>query len=180
MSSQAPYTNNASRSRIRGQLQKNVSITVIGVLLTTRIARRWNQTGQKFAGEPDIARTFFVHNKAVLWISVVCTYMWNLLSLAKRGFPTTSQHIARGFATALTIASATFKLAFTSQDSPELMAGASGPLVATDLGLPLVIRARMVFFALALVLGYTLITGYGIKKYQNRMYLPREPATYLC
>jgi ethanolaminephosphotransferase len=99
---------------------------------------------------------------------VALAYLWNLLSLANHGFSRVSQNIAGGFATALTTTSAMFKLAFTSQDSPELMAGTNASVIGTEMGLPLVTRARIVFIAIALVLIYTLVTGFREKRRPNR------------
>jgi ethanolaminephosphotransferase len=144
------------------------SVAAVAVLATARVARRWNQTGQKFAGEPDIARTFLSEHKATLWLAVIGAYLWNLRSLANRGFSLFSQNISGGIATVLTTTSATFKLAFTSQDSPELMAGPKGPLIATELSLSLVTRARIVFIAIGAALIYTLTTGFSLKKRPNR------------
>ena len=155
-------------SQVRGPSRRFFSVASIAVLVTARVARRWNQTGQKFAGDPDIARTFFSEHKATLWIAVVGAYLWNLRSLANRGFSLFSQNISGGIATALATASATFKLAFTSQDSPELMAGPNGPLIAGELSLPLVTRARIAFAAIGFALVYTLITGFSLKKRPNR------------
>jgi ethanolamine phosphate transferase 2 subunit G len=112
----------------------------------------------------------------MLWAAVVASYLWNLRSLANSGFSGLSQNIAGGIAMALTTASAAFKLAFTSQDSPELMAGASGPLVATQPGLPLVTRARIVFIGIAVALAYTLATGFGLKRRPNR----KPPMFIIC
>jgi ethanolaminephosphotransferase len=163
-------------SPVRGPSQKFFSLASIAILATARVARRWNQTVQKFAGEPDIARAFFSDHKAILWIAVVGAYLWNLRSMANRGFSQWSQNIAGGIATALTAASATFKLAFTSQDSPELMLGSGGPLTATELGLSLVTRARIVFAAIGIALVYTLVTGVGLQNRPNR----RSPELILC
>lgn len=102
---------------------------------------------------------------------MVGAYLWNLRSLANRGFSLFSQNIAGGIATVLTTASATFKLAFTSQDSPELMASPKGPLIAGELSLSLVTRARIVFAAIGVALVYTFITGFSLKKRPNRKYL---------
>jgi ethanolaminephosphotransferase len=140
----------------------------MAVLVTARVARRWNQTGQKFAGDPDIARTFFSGHKMALWAAVIATYLWNLRSLGSRGFSRFSQNIAGGIGTALATSSATFKMAFTSQDSPELMAGYAKGMVAGELGVSLVTRARIVFAAIGLSLIYTLATGFGLPKRPNR------------
>ncbi|KAJ6186346.1 Alkaline phosphatase-like alpha/beta/alpha [Penicillium mononematosum] len=49
---------------------------IILVLATTqRLLRRWNQTGQKFAAEPDIARTFFARHPEIFWGLLILTYV---------------------------------------------------------------------------------------------------------
>jgi ethanolaminephosphotransferase len=126
-----------------------------------RIVRRWNQTGQKWAGEPDISGTFFSDHKLTLWILICLTYLWNLQSLASRGFPRFSQLVAGAIATALATAAITFKLAFTSEDSPELMAGPAKSMSDNELGVSLVLRARIVFIGIALALVYTVASGFA-------------------
>jgi ethanolaminephosphotransferase len=126
-----------------------------------RVIRRWNQTGQKWAGEPDISQTFFSNHRITLWILVCLTYLWNLQSLASYGFPRFSNIIAGAIATALTTAAVTFKLAFTSEDSPELMAGPAKSLSESELGVSLIFRARVAFAGIALVLTYTIMSGFS-------------------
>ncbi|GCB28045.1 GPI ethanolamine phosphate transferase 2 [Aspergillus awamori] len=70
----------------------------LALLLSHRVLRRWNQTGQKFATEPDIARTFFTSHRPILWFLVISTYAMTLVS------------------------SAFFlKLSYVASDSPELL-----------------------------------------------------------
>lgn len=130
----------------------------------TRISRRWNQTGQKFAGEPDIARTFFSEHRHILWYLVAITYLWNLQSFGGKAFPNLPQLGAGALATLLATASLTFKLAFTKEDSPELMAGIAKSLVDGDVAFSLISRARAVFALLGAVLFYTLTSGLAHKK----------------
>lgn len=132
--------------------------------MITRVARRWNQTGQKFSGEPDIARTFFFEHRLILWSLVGITYLWNLQWLASRSFPNLPQLAGGLIATALATAGLTFKLAFTNEDSPELMAGLAKAMVDREVGLSLVIRARAVFLVIGMVLVYTLISGMSHKR----------------
>jgi ethanolaminephosphotransferase len=146
-----------------------LALVSIAVLISMRISRRWNQTGQKFAGEDDIARTFFSSHKLLFWGLVVLTYLWNLQSLATRGFSRFPQTVSGAIATGLATASVTFKLAFTSQDSPELMAGPAKSMAENDLGVSLVLRARIVFVAILICLLYTLATGLGLQRRPNRM-----------
>jgi ethanolaminephosphotransferase len=133
-----------------------------------RIARRWNQTGQKFAGEPDIARAFFSDHKMFLWVLVVVTYLWNIQFLSTNGFSRFPQTASAVFATALATASATFKVAFTGQDSPELMTGLIKTMADNEKGASLVARARVTFIAIGISLIYTLATGRGLPKRPNR------------
>ncbi|QSZ37854.1 hypothetical protein DSL72_008954 [Monilinia vaccinii-corymbosi] len=138
-----------------------LTISSILIIVATRIARRWNQTGQKFAGDPDIARTFFSQHRLTLWTLVGATYLWNLQSLAKRGFPHFPQVVAGGIFTLLTTAAITFKLAFTNEDSPELLAGLAKTMADSDTEIPLVLRARLVFIGIACCLLYTILSSFG-------------------
>jgi len=119
-----------------------------------RITRRWNQTGQKWAGEPDIARAYFTNHKTTLWILIVATYLWNMQCLASHGLP-------RFVAAYLATASALFKLAFTSEDSPELMSGWAKMLSSLNdqLGIPLSVQPRIVFLGLVVALVYAVASG---------------------
>ena len=137
-------------------------------LITLRVARRWNQTGQKFAGEPDIGRTFLFEHRAFFWIILCITYLWALQSLASTGFPRFSQLIAGGVSTALATAAVTFKLAFTYADSPELMVGAVTSMAENDVGLSLVLRARIVFIGILITMAYAIVSGFSHTKRANR------------
>ncbi|RDW89321.1 GPI ethanolamine phosphate transferas-like protein 2 [Coleophoma cylindrospora] len=136
-----------------------LAISTVVILLVTRIARRWNQTGQKFAGEPDIGRTFLSEHRNLLWTLVVSTYLWNLQSLASRGFPRFQKLVAVMFATGLASIAITFKLAFTNEDSPELLVGIAKMMADNEIGVSLVLRARTVFVSIAICLLYSLGTG---------------------
>ncbi|KAK1722304.1 hypothetical protein CaCOL14_006250 [Colletotrichum acutatum] len=113
-------------------------------LTATRLIRGWNQTGQKHAGEPDIAKTFVVTRPAVLWTLVSVTYLFLFIQLLRklRGLP----RAAVTAASALLVLSAfTFKLAFTNEDAPELVTGPLATLNTLAQGVSLVARARVVF-----------------------------------
>jgi len=159
-------------ARMRRLQPRFLAMSSLIVLISMRISRRWNQTGQKFAGEPDIARTFFSNHKLTLWTLVALTYLWNIQSLAARGFSRFPQVAAGAVATLLATASITFKLAFTNADSPELLAGPAKSMAATDseLGISLVTRARIVFMAIGLCLFYTLASSFGHTKRPNRTF----------
>ena len=133
-----------------------------------RLARRWNQTGQKFAGEPDIGRTFLFEHRVLFWSILCITYLWNLQSLASTSFPRFPQLVAGAIATALATAAVTFKLAFTYEDSPELMVSAVKSMADNEIGISLVLRARIVFIAIAIAVLYTIISGFSHPKRSNR------------
>jgi ethanolaminephosphotransferase len=140
---------------------------MLGIL--HRVIRRWNQTGQKFAGADDIVHSQFLHgsNSILLWSLVGATYLDLTLRL--------SRHVARSIATFegisgasfaeasdanLVMASAAvlplggtafvFKLAFTARDAPELTRAISDGLIEWVGSLGLVGIARMVFGGIAL------------------------------
>ena len=163
---QSSQENSARKQRLTPRL---LAMSSLILLISMRFSRRWNQTGQKFAGEPDIARTFFSSHRLTLWTLVALAYLWNIQSLATKGFSRFPQLVAGAIATTLATASITFKLAFTNEDSPELLAGPAKSMAATDseLGLSLVTRARIVFLAIGLSLLYTL-SGFGHTKRPNR------------
>lgn len=145
-----------------------LALVAVNILIAMRVARRWNQTGQKFAGEPDIGRTFLFEHTTFLWTILCITYLWNLQSLASTGFPRFPQLVAGAIATALATAAVTFKLAFTYEDSPELMVGAVKSMANNDVGVSLVLRARIVFIGILIAVIYTIISGFSLPKRINR------------
>ncbi|KAL6704584.1 major facilitator superfamily transporter protein [Coniothyrium glycines] len=140
-------------------------------MLIHRVIRRWNQTGQKYAGADDIVNSGIFHgsNSLLLWALIGATYMDITVRLSK--------HVARSIATynaaqklrnadadaidqnrvvamfavlPLCGTAFIFKLAFTVKDAPELAHGMSGPMLAWLENTDLVGLARMVFGGLAL------------------------------
>ncbi|EOA89393.1 uncharacterized protein SETTUDRAFT_176074 [Exserohilum turcica Et28A] len=143
----------------------------IMALAIHRIIRRWNQTGQKYAGADDIVNSGIFHgrNSVILWALIGATYMDATIRL--------SRHIARAIATFETDSKSRsvefestdqnrmfgtiaviplcgtafiFKLAFTAKDAPELTSGISTHLMQMVESLELVGLARMVFGGLLL------------------------------
>lgn len=146
---------------------KIFAIGTIGALAALRITRRWNQTGQKFAGEPDIARTFLSHHSIILWNLVSATYFWNAALLASNGFPRLPRSITTTIAAVLFVISIDFKLAFTMEDAPELMQSFTfiPALLSTLTGqISLVTRARGVFLGIAMALFQTSCTELSARK----------------
>ncbi|KAJ4367042.1 major facilitator super transporter protein [Neocucurbitaria cava] len=140
-------------------------------LVVHRVIRRWNQTGQKYAGADDIVNSGIFHgsNSFILWALIGATYLDITIRIAR--------HVARSIATfdneqklrdveiestdqnrmfgtiavlPLVGTAFVFKLAFTAKDAPELTSSISGNMMETIETLNLVSLARMVFGGLAL------------------------------
>ncbi|KAK3944311.1 GPI ethanolamine phosphate transferase 2 [Diplogelasinospora grovesii] len=131
-------------------------LAVVAMLVATRLIRGWNQTGQKFAGEPDIVKIFLASNPGLLCGLVGATYLWIWWELLV-GFSNVPGSPAVNFvgATALTLAAATFKLAFTNEDAPELVLNSLAKQVLElefMQGATLVSLARAVFTGLVLAM----------------------------
>lgn len=147
------------------------ALTVLGAisaLIALRITRRWNQTGQKYAGEPDIARTYLSENIDILWYLVGAAYLWNTYSLTNHGFLKLPRLAAIAISSTLVTLAITFKLAFTMEDSPELLGGISATLLDPSPGLSLVNKARVVFASIAIALGYTIFSDTFFASKLNR------------
>ncbi|PGH14428.1 hypothetical protein AJ79_03071 [Helicocarpus griseus UAMH5409] len=126
--------------------------------LSSRIMRRWNQTGQKFTAEPDIARTFLPNHPNFLWILVLLTYTDICQRVMRRRSSTRPTFFSRFYFPVLTSFAFLFKLSFTSADSPELIQGSLllKGLVESVAGVSLVSQARAVFSGLAIALAYAI------------------------
>ncbi|KAG9196210.1 ethanolaminephosphotransferase [Alternaria panax] len=143
----------------------------IMTLAIHRVVRRWNQTGQKYAGADDIVNSGSFHGNAsvILWILIGATYMDITIRLARHvarsiaTFDTEQKHHSveiestdqnRMFGTIAVLplcgTALIFKLAFTVKDAPELTYGLSTGLVEKAEMLQLVGLARMVFGGLLL------------------------------
>jgi ethanolaminephosphotransferase len=157
-------------SESRKEWQSNfIFHPAIMLLVTHRIIRRWNQTGQKYTGADDIVHSGIFHGKTsfILWALVGATYMDITIRL--------SRHIARSIAVfdkgsssedpqavdanrfmgviavlPLGATAFVFKLAFTARDAPELTHGINQGLIQWVEALSLVDVARMVFAGTAL------------------------------
>lgn len=119
-----------------------------------RIIRAWNQTGQKFAGEPDIVTMFLAPRPALLWCLVIASYshvagqLFRELSIT--GIP---MLVSGSLVSGLVLLTLSFKLAFTIEDAPELVIGFArsfADIIVPDGGPDLVTRARAVFIGLGL------------------------------
>ncbi|KAJ5779033.1 Alkaline phosphatase-like alpha/beta/alpha [Penicillium paradoxum] len=124
---------------------------ILVLVITQRILRRWNQTGQKFAAEPDIAHTFFTRHPTIFWCLLILTYVDAGRHLLKNvpisGMP-------RVGAVVVTMLAFTFKLHFVASESPELLDGTFifQFMKKWPCSLSLVLHARLVFYGLAAII----------------------------
>lgn len=124
---------------------------VLWTAVTARLIRGWNQTGQKFAGEPDIVKIFLHPEPVRLWALIGITYLWLHRELLQ-GFDGLPSSLSITGTTGLILSAFTFKLAFTNEDAPELVAGFARSLADLTHGSSLVMRAQAVFVGLALAI----------------------------
>ena len=128
------------------------------LLLSLRLIRSWNQTGQKHAGEPDIARNIFPVHTLLLWLLVVATYLDITRRLLLYKLPLIPQKIQSTLSFALCMTSLRFKASFASADAPELLMGL--PRISLFLvdESSLVGQARVVFFGIGTIALVTITT----------------------
>ncbi len=153
--------------------QTKTALKTIFLLLKTRLVRSWNQTGQKFAGEPDTVKTFLLPNPYLLWYLVGATYFW-LHSQLVSGFDALPLPVSYSGVSGLLLAAAAFKLAFTYEDAPELVTGLLRHVLELEFmqGYSLVSRARAFFFGLGLAIACTLF--YVITRRRLSVKVPGE------
>ncbi|KAJ5470866.1 Alkaline phosphatase-likealpha/beta/alpha [Penicillium desertorum] len=155
-----------SHKRFGSLLYWSDKCTILVLATTQRLLRRWNQTGQKFAAEPDIARTFFARHPEIFWDLLILTYVdagcHLLMSIPISG-------ILKFGALAPAVLAFTFKLHFVTSESPELLDGTfiSQIMKEWPYSLSLVLHARLVFYGLAVVV---LLALFG-----KRSRVPRGP-----
>ncbi|KAJ9664995.1 major facilitator super transporter protein [Coniosporium apollinis] len=157
---------------------RDAGLAASGLLIPIclRIARRWNQTGQKHAGAPDIVNSFLAHHQIFLWLMISCTYILLALRLGLRlSVPNRSGTtlVGRIVTAWLCTAAFVFKLSFTARDAPELVEGLPEAVVAGVLQLSLLGLARTVFWTL--LVGVLLLVGQRVssEKHQKRPNLAR-------
>lgn len=123
-------------------------------MLTYRLMRRWNQTGQKFSAEPDIARNFLPSHPTLLWALVLLTYFDSCRRMISAFSGSRFAVIKRSISLIVTCLALTFKMSFTAADSPALL---DHPLMSKFVDtvasrISLIMQARLVFFGIALVI----------------------------
>ncbi|KAK4992949.1 major facilitator superfamily transporter protein [Elasticomyces elasticus] len=139
------------------------------LLALHRLAIRWNQTGQKHAGEPDVAHTFFLTHHIVLWILIIATYSHLSLRLARHTFagilPINISAIA---AVTLGVSAFVFKLNFTQADAPELVQGLARQIRGWSAPFDLVLQARIVFVGLGIAATLVAVVSGAVNRHSGR------------
>ena len=146
---------------LRGTITYSPTLHVLSttaLLVVTRIIRSWNQTGQKFAGVPDIVKSFLLTNPVLLWFLVILTYLWIHQNLVF-GFSGLPIWLSFATATGLVLAAFTFKVAFTLEDAPEIVTDFIRKILELNFtqGVDLISRARAVFIGIGILTGVTLM-----------------------
>lgn len=122
------------------------------LLLVTRVTRSWNQTGQKHAGEPDIARSIFPSHTFTLWLLVILAYLDSAWRLSRCKLPLVPGKISSAIFLTLCLAALRFKAAFTNADAPELFIDLPGFFAKLVENTSLVAHCRVVFQGIGIII----------------------------
>lgn len=138
------------------------------IIAIHRLNTRWNQTGQKHTGQPDIVHTFFPEHYRLMWLLILGSYIYfsyNVASTSLHGL--VPEQITALFALATFLTGIVFKLNFTQADAPELVQGLAARIRELTQDFSLVTQARTNFTLLAtLALMVTVLT---IRQYLDRL-----------
>lgn len=129
----------------------------LAAVLSLRLIRSWNQTGQKHTGEADIVKLVMIRHPALLWGLVIATYAMVLVGLVQSSTVLPAV-VNVPLSCALVLAAFSFKLAFTEADAPELVVGLAKGLMEFNPAVSLVRSARLVFYGLFFALSCPLYT----------------------
>ena len=147
--------------------QRRLHLAVAGtvILAVNRVAVRWNQTGQKHAGEPDIVHTFFPEHFVFMWLLILITYGYECFMLARRTFiDLFPPEIAVVAAVALVAPAIVFKLNFTQADAPELVQGLAYKIREWSEPFSLVLQAQYSLSLLTVGLVAVVVMAIGLAR----------------
>lgn len=127
-------------------------------MFSYRLMRRWNQTGQKFSAEPDIARNFLPSHPTLLWALVILAYFDPCQRMISAFSESKFAVIKSLISLVSTCLAFIFKISFTAAESPALL---NYPLMnkfadTVTSKISLIMQARFVFLGLALVIACTI------------------------
>lgn len=136
---------------------RSTSVNGVVVCVLFGIMRRWNQTGQKYAGEADLVTRVLTQSPWLLWTLITLTYL--IVPRRLRSRPEELGLKRMRIVPVLVTASAfLFKIAFTAAEAPELLNGVPilKPVVDFAARYPLMSLARVVFLGLVNLVGAAL------------------------
>ncbi|KAI9836682.1 MAG: hypothetical protein M1819_001318 [Sarea resinae] len=142
-------------SRSSAKDSRRLGLSATGIIVALRLIRRWNQTGQKFSGEPDISMTFFVKHNLVMWLAVIATYFDIMQRISRRPLYGTAMEARTILSISVCLSAFVFKMVFTGVEAPELLTGIRHKIPPTFEQIPLVTQARTVFLAIGLFVAWT-------------------------
>ncbi|KAL9127732.1 MAG: hypothetical protein Q9217_003441 [Psora testacea] len=151
------YPLTSSRQAAVVQRKLKTVVASLSLLVALRIIRVWNQTGQKHAGEADIAKTFFPAHNYLLWVLVLATYVNVIHQICRSAIPWASRPFATAASISLGIAALAFKVAFTKADAPELLAGLMQFILPPMDEFSLVVQARAVFLCIGFMISMSIL-----------------------
>ncbi|KAF3081572.1 major facilitator super transporter protein [Orbilia oligospora] len=121
------------------------------LLVLLRLTRRWNQTGQKHAGAPDITNTFLTNNPTILWALVFFSYT-DMFFRLKRNLDTKhSVLVGPVMSISPVVVSMLFKLSMAALDTRELIPSYLMNLADGFAAISVVTQAQLVFSIILLI-----------------------------
>ncbi|KAI5299294.1 major facilitator super transporter protein, partial [Ascosphaera atra] len=151
---------------------------ILTLFVFPRFIRRWNQTGQKFTGEPDLV-DFLYTKPCLLWALVTYTY----LGIFSRLFTSMAAYKSRCKSVAMAlpavIVAFLFKVAFTHAQSPELIPESVSKLqhltgLLPDISLVTQARIGFILMAVIVVLNFARWDQHGKSAKAASAAIPRE------
>lgn len=147
------------------QQQVRLAIAGTAVLAVHRVAQRWNQTGQKYAGAPDVVHTFFPEHFVLMWLLILMTYGYLCWALVRRTFlHFIGPELAVLASVALVVPAIVFKLNFTQADAPELVQGLAYKIRQWTAGFSLVTQAQLAFALQCLAVVMVVAMAVGLSR----------------
>ena len=124
------------------------------VCLLYGIIRRWKQTGQKYAGDPDLLSEVLTPSPFILWLLVIAAYSVFSRNLSRRATSWLNSKQMGVLPVLVSMSALVFKIAFTTADAPEIVDGVAilQPLVLFTSKYPLISLAHVCFLGLGQML----------------------------
>lgn len=148
---------------------------LIALLAMSRFVHRWNQTGQKHVGEPDVAKSFLMAHKTVLWTLILATYFAIAQRMTWDDNPQTSRQASRLAAVLSCFAAFVFKAATANADAPAILIDLRQSDLQLIRGPSLVFLARIVYLAIGLLAIVTTMKGLQRRAAINELGTSSDP-----